>query len=108
MCIDKDVSDGSILWTRNNNGNENDEGDDEYNGDEGDDYPEDDDNNDDVGDGLVESEYESSDGVSDPRGIPIIEIRNKGETKQFKAEGIVSMVLFIIGPWLETVLQLKN
>jgi len=66
MCIDKDVSDGSILWTRNNNGNENDEGDDEYNGDEGDDYPEDDDNNDDVDDGLVESEYESSDGVSEP------------------------------------------
>ena len=56
MCVDKEVSDGSILWTRNNNGNENDEGDDESNGDEGDDYPEDDDNNDDVDDGLVESE----------------------------------------------------
>ena len=97
-----------ILWTGNNNGNEDDEGDDESDGDEDDDYPEDDDNDDDVDDGLIESEYESSDDVSETGGIPIIEIRKKGEIKQFKAGGILLMVLFIIGPWLETVLQLKN
>ena len=75
-----------ILWTGNGNGNEDDEGGDESDGNGGDDYLEDDDIHDDVDDDLVESEYESSDSVSGTGGIPIIEVRNKRETKQLKDE----------------------
>ena len=49
-----------------------------------DDYLEDDDNDDNEDDDLVESEYERSDGVSGTRSIPIIKVKEKGETKQLK------------------------
>ena len=81
--------------------------DDEYDGDGGDNYVEDDDNDDDDDDNLVESEYESSDGVSVTGVIPLIEVKDKGETKQFKVGEILSMILFITGPWLEKMLQRK-
>ena len=76
MWVDKEVSEGSILWTGNDNGNEDDEGGVEFDGDGGDDYLDDDDNNDDKEDDLVESEYEISDGVSGIRVIPIIEVKD--------------------------------
>ena len=47
ICVDKEVSEGSILWTGNDKGNEDDEGGDEFGDDRGDDYLEDDDNDDD-------------------------------------------------------------
>ena len=59
-------------------------------------------------DNLVENEYESCDCVSGTGVIPIIEVKDKGETKQIKAEEILSMVLFITGPWLKKVLQRKK
>ena len=97
-----------MLQTGNGKGNEDDKGGDEFEGDGSDDYLEDDDNDDDEDDDLVESEYEISDGVSGSGVIPIIEVKDKGKTKNIKAEDILSMVLFITGPWLKKVLQSKK
>ena len=81
MCGDKGESKGGKLWTRNGNGNDDNEWDDESDGDGGDGYLENDDNDDDEDDVLDESEYESSDVVSGTGGILIIEVKHKGEKK---------------------------
>ena len=95
MCGDKGASEGCILLTGNGNGNEDNDEDDEFNDDGGDDYLEDDDNDDGEDDYLVKSEYESSDCVSRTGGIQNIEVKDKGETKKFKPEEILSIFLFV-------------
>ena len=96
---------GGILWTGNSvNSNDDDEKSDESDGDRSNDYLENDNNDDDEDNDLNEIEYESRYIVSGTGDIQIIEVNHKRETKQFLAEEISPMFLFITSPWFEKVL----